>query len=299
MKSNDLKHATFALFVVLALVSIPTYLSGNAAEQAIRKLELPAELIKSHEGAALLAFLASGLTGLFAMAGLWQFGRTWKASAPGQSAGWVTSAVLISSLVTTGLMAIAGNTGGDIRHPEILAEGAQPSAIGAMGVRVLEAGEYLVISYSRWGWPVVEDLHFVGLILLLGTVGILDLRVLGFFKQMPVRPLQRFIPLGIAGLVINVITGFLFFVGMPYFYVFNWIFQLKILVVALGAANLLFFHAGSIFSKWADLGPGEDAPGAAKFVAASSLAIWIAVIIIGRYIPVGEFLEDVTLLLPR
>jgi hypothetical protein len=301
MKSNDLKHATFALFAVLALVSIPTYLSGNAAEQAIRDLALSEELIESHEGAALLAFLASGLTGLFGVAGLWQFSRNRKASAPAHVPGWVTSAVLISALLTTGLMAVAGNTGGDIRHPEILKEGAttQPSGIPAMGISLVKASEHFIISYSRWIWPLVEDFHFVGLILLLGTVGILDLRILGFFKQLPVGPLQRFIPWGIAGLVINVLTGFLFFVGMPYFYVFNWIFQLKILAVALAAANLLFFHSTGIFSRWAELGAGDDAPGSAKLVAASSLVLWIAVVIIGRYIPLGEFLGEISLLGPR
>lgn len=288
-KSEDLKQGTYALFALLALLSIPTYLSGNAAEQAIRNLpELPKELVESHEGAAIMAFLAIEITGMFALVGLWQFSRAAKNTAGSRSASWVTTAVLIFSVITAGLMAVAGNTGGDIRHPEILTEGAPPSAIGAMGLGLIHAIEYFIIDFSRWVWPMVEDFHFIGLILLLGTVGILDLRILGFFKQLPIAPLQRFLPWGIAGLVINVITGFFFFIGMPYFYVFNWIFQLKILVIMLAGGNLLFFHCTGVFRTWADLGPGQDAPGSAKLVAVSSLLLWLAVIIIGRYIPLGE-----------
>jgi hypothetical protein len=107
-------------------------------------------------------------------------------------------------------------------------------------------------------------------------------------KQVPVGPLHRFLPWGIAGFGINVVTGFLFFVGMPYFYVFNWIFQLKMILILLAGGNLFLFHFTGIFSTWSNLAAGEDAPLLAKLVAASSLLLWVAVVIVGRYIPVGE-----------
>jgi hypothetical protein len=72
-----------------------------------------------------------------------------------------------------------------------------------------------VVEYSNWIWPILEDLHFIGLILILGAIGLLNLRILGFLKQLPVAPLHRFIPWGIAGVFINVVTGILFFIGMP------------------------------------------------------------------------------------
>lgn len=40
------------------------------------------------------------------------------------------------------------------------------------------------------------DLHFVGLTLLLGTIGFLDMRVLGFAKQLPISPLHKLTPWG-------------------------------------------------------------------------------------------------------
>ena len=42
-----------------------------------------------------------------------------------------------------------------------------------------------------WIWPACETLHFVGMALLIGIVGLIDLRMLGLAKGLPLRPLQR------------------------------------------------------------------------------------------------------------
>jgi hypothetical protein len=107
-------------------------------------------------------------------------------------------------------------------------------------------------------------------------------------KRLPLAPLYKFLPWGIAGFAINVATGFLFFIGMPYFYVFNFVFQLKVIFVLLAGANLLVFYCSGTFREWARVDAGESAPVFAKLVAVSSLLLWFAVIIIGRYIPLGE-----------
>ena len=227
-----------------------------------------------------------GLTGIFALCGLWPSARSLKVVTDGRS--WASAAVLISALATAGLMSVAGNTGGHISHPEIVKEGAPPSAIAAMGVQLILGIKYFVIDYSRWIWPMVEDFHFIGLILLLGVVGIISIRSLGFFKQLPLGPLHRLIPLGLLGFAINVITGFMFFIGMPFFYYGNWYFQLKIFAVFVAAAVLLLFYCTSIFQKFGNAGAGEDAPPIAKAVGLFSLVLWIVIVVIGRYIPLGE-----------
>jgi len=135
---------------------------------------------------------------------------------------------------------------------------------------------------------VLEDLHFLGLILLLGTIGVLNLRILGFLKQTPIAPLHRFIPWGIAGFAVNVVTGFLFFIGMPNFYIVNLVFQLKMLAILVAGANLLLFNCTSYFRELEHLGPGEEAPRFAKIVAVTAIFLWIAIIVLGRYIPFGE-----------
>jgi hypothetical protein len=291
MRSNDVKQVSLALFALLALVALPVYLSGNAAADALKKTPgisktLPPGMIDTHEGAALLALVALELTGLVSLVGLWQFSR--KEKDPSHSAAWVSMAVFVLALATVGLMTVTGTTGGDIRHPEIVTAGEAPSGIATLGARLILSLRYFVIDYSRWVWPVLETLHFLGLILLVGTIGLLSLRILGFLKQVPVAPLHRFIPLGIAGFIINIITGFMFFVGMPFFYVFNWFFQVKILTILIAGTTLVVFYCTGSFRKWGSVGAGEDAPALAKLVAVSSIVLWIAIVVIGRYIPLGE-----------
>jgi uncharacterized membrane protein len=281
-KSDDLKQASLAGFPLIALLAIPTYISGNAAQDVIQQEQgVSRTLITTHQGAALLALVFMLITGAVAWLGLWQFRRR------GHAAIWTLSAVLLCAIVTVGLMTITGNTGGEIRHPEILSNPQTTSIIGTLGFRLDESTELFVTGTSRWVWPVLEDLHFLGLALLLGATGILNLRLLGFLKQLPVGPLHRFVPWGIAGLAINVITGILFFLGMPFFYVYNLDFHIKVFAVVLAGANLVLYCTRP-FQDCELVKAGEDAPPIAKFFAGSSIVLWIAVIVAGRYMPYFE-----------
>jgi hypothetical protein len=56
----------------------------------------------------------------------------------------------------------------------------------------------------------------------------------------------------------------------------------------LAGAVLLLFYCSSAFRTLERVGAGEDAPFSAKLVAAASILLWIAVILLGRYIPFGE-----------
>jgi hypothetical protein len=288
-RNRDLKQASYILFVGLALLSIPVYLSGNAAAEVMKRQQKEswsAPLADTHEGAAMLALLALEATGIFALCGLWPSARSQKVET--DTRAWVSMGVLISALATAGLMSVAGNTGGHISHPEIVKEGAQPSALADLGAQFVLGVRYFVIDYSRWIWPMVEDLHFIGLIMLVGVIGIISIRTLGFFKQLPLGPLHRLIPVGLIGFAINVITGFMFFIGMPFFYYGNWYFQLKIFAIFIAGGLLLLFYCTSLFQKWGNAGAGEDAPTIAKVVALASLVFWIVIVVIGRYIPLGE-----------
>ena len=281
-RSDDLKQATLALFALMALIAIPAYMTGHIAQDRIQNEPgVSASLIATHQGAALLALIALALTAGFAWTGLWQYRRA------ARSSNWNIAAVLVAAALTIGLMVAAGNTGGAIRHPEILSGEPATSVVGAMGERVNASIEYAVTGSNRWVWPVLEVFHFVGLALLLGATGMLNLRLLGCFTQVPAGPLHRFIPWGFAGLGINVATGMLFFLGMPFFYVYNADFLLKILAVVLAGAALLL-QSTNAFRDCELLEAGQDAPLAARALAASSLLLWIIVIVLGRYMPLFE-----------
>jgi hypothetical protein len=143
-------------------------------------------------------------------------------------------------------------------------------------------------------WPVCEILHFFGMALLIGTVGAADLRILGAFKGVPIRGLERYLPFGIAGFVINVLTGIVFIagnpVGGPIEYLTNLSFQIKMLLVLIAGINVLAFYFGG-FARAADAVTSDgDAPFAAKLVASVSLVAWIGVIFFGRMIMYNDTL---------
>jgi hypothetical protein len=286
---DDLKQASLALFCFTALFAIPTYISGSGAADTIKDSpDVSMAMIEAHQGAALVAFLVQEMTGAVSLLALWRFSRTAKNPWLSRPARLNLLAVLVLAVATAALMAVAGNTGGDIRHAEIHSEPEAASGLGSAGAALISSIQHFVIDSSMWVWPILEDLHFIGLILLLGTVGVLNLRILGFLKQLPVAPLHRFIPWGIAGFGLNVVTGFLFYLGMPGFYNMNVVFQLKIFTIVIAGALLLLFQCTGAFRTLEHLGPGDDAPPLAKVIAASLIILWIAVIVLGRYIPFGE-----------
>jgi uncharacterized membrane protein len=285
-KKDDLKKASLVIFSVVALFAIPAYTSGHAAFAVIQdEPDLSKAAVDAHQGAALLAFIFMEITGAISWLALWHFRRLTR---PAQ---WVLPSVLILSLVTAGLLVITGNNGGEIRHSEIRSGEETPSIVGSIGGALFSSTQRVVLITGRWGgmWPVLETLHFFGLTLLFGTLGFLDLRILGFFKRLPLAALVQFVPWAIAGFATNTITGFLFFIGMPAFYVFNIDFHLKMLSVLLAGANILLLFSTDAFRGCDLLGPDEEAPSSAKFFAMTSIFLVVVLIVLGRYMP---FFED-------
>ncbi|MCU1338371.1 MAG: hypothetical protein JWO19_3952 [Bryobacterales bacterium] len=283
-KSDDLKRASLVVFLGIALLTIPTYMSGNAAQEMICKSPnktvctdpgVSRALIEKHEGSALLAFAFMEVTGAFAWLGLWQYRRI--ARLP----RWSLAAVALFSVITFGLMAQAANIGGEIRHPEIMtaqeAEAAQAAGEQPLG-RAL--GSFVV--GKTWVWATSETLHFIGLCLLFGIASLVDLRMLGMMKSVPFSALHRLLPWGVLGFGINLITGMLFFVAAYDQYTTNKVFQWKLALMMLAGLNVLYF---TIFDDPWVLGPGDDAPASAKFVAASALVLVFGVIYCGRMLP--------------
>jgi len=134
-------------------------------------------------------------------------------------------------------------------------------------------------------FPVGEALHFMGLSLLIGTIGIVDLRMMGFAKRLSFAPLHGLTPWGIAGFVINLLTGIMFWFVNPELYALQvpLISFYKLLFIALAGINLLVFRL-TVFQRVMSLGPGDDAPLLAKFIGATSLFLWFGVIWWGRMI---------------
>jgi hypothetical protein len=134
---------------------------------------------------------------------------------------------------------------------------------------------------SWWAWRAAESLHFIGLSLLIGTVGMFDLRMMGLVKRVPLSALHRMVPWGVFGYLINVSTGILFFAGFPDQYMYNPSFQIKMMFMAMAGINVLVFYL-VVYGKIKALGPEDDAPRAARIIGLVSLLCWMGVITCGR-----------------
>ncbi len=137
-----------------------------------------------------------------------------------------------------------------------------------------------VIQHS-WVWPTCETIHYLGLSLLLGTVGLFDLRVLGMAKAIPPAALHRLIPLGVAGYVTNLMTGVVFFFGFPDQYAYNSAFHFKLVFMALAGINVAVFYS-SAFAETKHVPAGAQAPLRLRIITGISLSSWVLVLICGR-----------------
>jgi hypothetical protein len=137
------------------------------------------------------------------------------------------------------------------------------------------------IMNTSWAWPVAESIHFFGLCLLMGTVGVFDLRLIGLGKQIPLPALHRLIPWGIFGFFINILTGACFFIAYPDQYLYNPSFHTKITFMTLAGINVMLFYT-TMFRRVRECGPGDQAPMPARLMGAASLVFWIGVISAGR-----------------
>jgi len=271
-RSDDLKRASLVILLGIALITLPTYMSGNGAQDVVKSLPGASKgLIEAHEAAALEALAFMEVTGAFAWLALWQFRRL------ARFPNWNMAVILILTVVSFSLMARASNIGGEIRHAEIRGVQTVDPPEGGLARTV---GSF--VADTPWMWPTCETLHFIGLSLLLGVVFLVDLRVLGVMKGVTFVSLHRLLPWAAIGFGINVVTGMLFFVGIPAQYIHNPSFYWKIGLVMLAGANALYF---TLFDQPWSLGPKDDAPFTAKFAAASAMILWLAVLYCGSMLP--------------
>jgi hypothetical protein len=278
-KSQDLQRASLVIFLGIALITIPTYQSGNAAQHAIKNLPgISADLMEAHNDAALLAFIFMEITGAVAWFGLWQYRRT-------THIGRGTLAfVMVLSLITLGLMSNAANIGGLIRHPEIVnGPVSSPTAeifAPQLAISALSVGKH--VTGIKWVWPTLQTLHFMGLSLLLGVVFLVDLRVLGVMKSVSFATVHRLLPWGVLGFGLNLFTGMLYFIAAPEQYIANVTFYWKITLMMLAGVNAIYF---TLFDEPWEIEAGQDAPVKLKVIAASAVALWIGVMFCGLMLP--------------
>jgi uncharacterized membrane protein len=133
-----------------------------------------------------------------------------------------------------------------------------------------------------WLYPIVEIVHIAGIALAVGSIAMLDLRVLGCSRALPVRALARhLLPWTWAGFALVAASGAMMFSAHATEFWSNPAFAVKLTLIGLAGVNALWFHVGPYRAayRWDTETP---APTSAKTAAVLSLALWIGVIGCGR-----------------
>jgi len=140
------------------------------------------------------------------------------------------------------------------------------------------------VSESLWLFPLIETIHIWGIILLVGTTGVLDLRLLGLIlTNERVSDLHhRLIKWTWTGFSVMFITGTFMFASEATKMYENEAFRLKMLLIVVAGLNAAIFERVTFrnVSSW-DV---SATPGLAKMAACISLLVWIGVIAAGRWI---------------
>lgn len=140
----------------------------------------------------------------------------------------------------------------------------------------------LAMRQSTWLYPAVETVHLIGLAILVGSIAVLDLRLLGFSRSLPVRRLAAHVlPWSIGGFALILPSGLMMFVAHANDLISNPVFALKVCLILAAGTNAAVFHAG-IFRGAAAWDVDAMPPPAARASAALSLALWLTVIACGR-----------------
>jgi hypothetical protein len=141
----------------------------------------------------------------------------------------------------------------------------------------------LVLNYA-WSWPTLESLHFLALCVLMGSLLIMDLRLIGFNRIIPLQAVHSLMPIAIVAFAINLITGVSFLFGDPYTYFANYAFWVKMSLIVLAGLNFLVYFT-KVEPVILKLGPHEPTPPFAKVVGTLSLVFWFGVLSYGRLLP--------------
>ena len=277
-RNDHLKHVGLEVLFIIALLTLPVYVSGAVALSEIRnRPEVSVDAVKIHQDVALFGFIWMEFAGFVAWVALWQWRRHGRAA---RGLVPVATLLLVMALVVMGR---AANLGGDIRHPEI---GAGVAAPAGDPNRFTTSAISTVALYSRWAWPAAETVHFLGLSLSFGVLLAVNLRILGVMRQIPFADVHRLLPWGMLGFGANLITGMFFFVGQPGQYTSSTPFYWKIVFLVIAGANFLYL---TVFGKpWGRAAGSEarfDASVVDKAMAIVSMAAWLAVLYAGRMLP--------------
>jgi hypothetical protein len=140
------------------------------------------------------------------------------------------------------------------------------------------------ISQSTWMFPTIETIHVVAVASVIGSIFVVDLRLLGVAsgKRPASALIGEFLPWTWGAFALALISGGLLFTSRAADYMAVPAFVAKFAIMAVAAANMLVFHLTTErrIAAW-DL--GRPALGA-RVAGGLSLLLWTAIVVCGRQV---------------
>lgn len=132
---------------------------------------------------------------------------------------------------------------------------------------------------SPLAYPVANTVHVLALVLLLGGIGLVDVRMLGAFRALPLKPLVRaLVPVAAVGVLILGASGSVLFAADSEALARSGTFKLKLGLIAAALTNVALF-------RWlVGTAPADPPQRLARLLALTSLLLWTGVAIAGRMI---------------
>jgi predicted DNA repair protein MutK len=154
-------------------------------------------------------------------------------------------------------------------------------------LQALEATPWgTAVRENTWLFPTIESIHVLALVLVVGSIMVVDLRLLNLAsRQRSVKELtDDVLPWTWSAFALAAITGTLLFSSSAMRYSGIWQFEAKMIMLILAAINMIIFHIGSFRSvaKWDQV--GTRPPLAARVAGGTSLGIWLIIVALGRWI---------------
>ena len=141
------------------------------------------------------------------------------------------------------------------------------------------------IHKTPWAFTTIEVIHVFAVSLVLGTIMIVDLRLLGLTStKRPFAELSRqVLPFTWAAFVVAVIAGVLLFISRATEYFVNTAFWIKMSLIVLAGINMMIFEFMTVrdVQKW---NLNRTPPPPARLAGGISIACWILVVVLGRLI---------------
>jgi len=147
-----------------------------------------------------------------------------------------------------------------------------------------DSGLATTIRNSAYWFPTLEAVHVMALALMLGTITVVDLRLLGLASKgrSAGRVSSEVLKCTWGAFAVVALTGVIMFTTNARVYAHNTAFLIKLVLLAAAGINMVVFHATAerSISRW----DRQAAPPIGKATAVLSLALWIAVVFAGRVV---------------